>query len=137
MVPGVALLAYGGYTLLGADSHKGRLSSSMHSDDSLKNAMSGISMVIWGLIAAKAKQGVDATNAKDTESVGQALQRAATLILMVTVAAGFNIYSHVEASEAVVKNASPKLLELAPQKLQSASPLDTHYNGGVANNAFL
>lgn len=65
-------------------------------EDSMVSALDGISMIIWGLVAAKAKQGSDASNSKNAETVGQALQRVATLIIMVTVAAGFNIYSHME-----------------------------------------
>lgn len=54
-------------------------------------------MVIWSLIAAKAKQGYDAAGSKDAATVGSALERAGALILMIAVAAGCNIYGQVES----------------------------------------
>lgn len=45
----------------------------MVADESMVSALDGISMIIWGLVAAKAKQGADASNSKSAETVGQAL----------------------------------------------------------------
>ena len=39
-------------------------------DDNMVSALDGISMIIWGLVAAKAKQGSDASNSKNAETVG-------------------------------------------------------------------
>ena len=70
LIPGVAFLAYGAYSYLGVASPKGKLGTSMVADESMVSALDGISMIIWGLVAAKAKQGADASNSKSAETVG-------------------------------------------------------------------
>lgn len=57
---------------------------------------SGISIAIWGLIAAKAQTGLSAATKGDTKTVGQSLQQAGALILMIAVAAGINMYAAVD-----------------------------------------
>jgi hypothetical protein len=107
----------------------------------MSSALNGISMVIWSLVAAKAKQGYDASSSKDTSTVGSALERVGSLILMIVVAAGCNIYSQMESHQGAMetpKLSMPKLpiLTTASPSVESQEPLSSHHEGGVAAAAF-
>ena len=100
MGAGLSVVAYGTFMYMesqsAATSSQGRLGAA-HETADYSSALNGISMVIWSLIAAKAKQGYDAAGSKDAATVGSALERAGALILMIAVAAGCNIYGQVES----------------------------------------
>lgn len=93
---GLSVLAYGALSYLEsrsvATSARAKLGASIEAAD-MSSAINGISMVIWSLIAAKAKQGYDASGSKDTQTVAGALERVGSLIFMIVVAGGLNIYS--------------------------------------------
>ena len=49
-------------------------------------------MVIWGLDAAKAKTGLSASDSKDASTVGSALQKAGSLIMLIVLASVLQVY---------------------------------------------
>ena len=102
---GLSVIAYGALSYMEsrslATSPKGKLGSAIDQTD-MSTAINGISMVIWSLVAAKAKQGYDASGSKDTQTVGSALERVGSLILMIVVAGGLNIYSQMESQQQVM-----------------------------------
>lgn len=57
---------------------------------------SGISVMIWGMIAAKAKTGLNAAESGQIKSVSAALQQTFSLIVMIAVASGINIYTSMD-----------------------------------------
>ena len=123
-----------------ATSPKGKLGSAIDQTD-MSTAINGISMVIWSLVAAKAKQGYDASGSKDTQTVGSALERVGSLILMIVVAGGLNIYSQMESQQQVMikpKVSMPQLpiLTSVSPSLELNEPLSSHHEGGVAAAAF-
>ena len=102
-----------------ATSPKGKLGASAQPTE-MSSALNGISMIIWSLVAAKAKQGYDASSSKDTSTVGSALERVGSLILMILVAAGCNIYSQMENHQESML--TPKLSMPKLPILTTASP---------------
>lgn len=98
MGAGLSVLAYGAMQYMERYSvtatPKGRLgAASVVESADMSTALNGISMVIWSLVAAKAKQGYDVSGTKDTTTVASALERVGSLILMIVVASGCNVYS--------------------------------------------
>lgn len=59
--------------------------------------VSGISIAIWGMIAAKAKTGLAAATSGQTKSAGEALQQAGALIVMIVLASGLNLYGSMDS----------------------------------------
>lgn len=59
----------------------------------MSSTFNGLSVVIWSMIAAKAKSGLNAASSGEAKSVGQSLKNAGALILMIALASGFNIYA--------------------------------------------
>lgn len=73
---------------------KGKLgASSDNSSDPIKMAMNSMSVVIWGLVAAKAKTGLNAASAKDASTVSQAFSRVISMSLLIVLATCLNLYS--------------------------------------------
>lgn len=94
------------------------------------------------MIAAKAKNGLTAVTKGETKSVSEALKQTGTLIMMIAVASGLNIYTSMGdinatgASTTLEANAS----QVIGKMLQSGHKVSdkvqgTHFNGGVAANA--
>jgi len=54
--------------------------------------LSSASIMIWGLVAAKAKQGISAAASSDSASIGASLQKVGTLCLLIIVASVCNMY---------------------------------------------
>ena len=52
---------------------------------------SGISALVWGLVLAKARQGMEAAGTKDSGSVGGLLKKSAGLMFMIAVASVFQL----------------------------------------------
>lgn len=79
----------------------------------------GLSVLIWSMIAAKARTGMNAASNGEIKTVGSALQQAGALILMIAVASGINIWSQMDnanmpnpyAQHPVVSPASGKTLQ--------------------------
>lgn len=57
------------------------------------SAFNGLSVLIWSLVAAKAKTGLNAVTNSEAKSVSQSLKNAGALIFMIALASGFNIYA--------------------------------------------
>ncbi len=64
---------------------------------------SGMSVLIWSMVAAKAKSGLSASSSGDTKTVGSYLKKAGSLIFMIMLASGFNIYAQQLETEQAVK----------------------------------
>jgi hypothetical protein len=95
-VASVALISYF-QRMDAAAQPKGRLSASNSSSDlDLSNMFSGMSVLIWSMVAAKAKAGMSASGSGDSKTVGSHLKQAGSLILMIMLASGFNIYAQLE-----------------------------------------
>jgi hypothetical protein len=88
--------------------------------------------MIWGMIAAKAKTGMNAATSGEIKTVSAALQQAGTLILMIAVASGINIYTSMDNFQAP----SSPLLEQQNPSGRHLMSVDSHYKGGVAAAAF-
>ena len=65
--------------------------------DEMGNMFSGLSVFIWGLVLAKAKQGMAAVGTKDSGSVGGMVKKAAALISMIAIASVFQLLSTYRA----------------------------------------
>ena len=57
-------------------------------------------MLIWGLVAAKAKTGLGASESKDASTVGAALKKAGSLIMLIVLATVMNVYGTSANAEA-------------------------------------
>ena len=55
--------------------------------------------MIWGLVAAKAKQGLSAAASSDSEKVGASLRKAGTLCLLIIVASACNMYQQANVKQ--------------------------------------
>lgn len=100
---------------------------------------SGLSMLIWSLIAAKAKTGMSAATNGEFKSVSAGLKHAGTLILMIVVASGINVYMQMDNLEQAAAPSFDALMETASagRQLRATKQLhDSHYKGGVAAAAF-
>lgn len=101
MTTGVVLAAGSAFLWLAhtetsAASAKPKLGQSSQDTTEVANMFSGISIAIWGMIAAKAKTGLSAATKGESKTVGEALQQAGALILMIAVASGINMYTSVD-----------------------------------------
>lgn len=95
-VASVALISYF-QRMDAAAQPKGRLGASNSSSDvDLSSMFSGMSVLIWSMVAAKAKSGMSASDSGESKTVGSHLKQAGSLILMIMLASGFNIYSQLE-----------------------------------------
>jgi len=108
-----------------------------------------LSVALWGLVAAKAKQGMSAVSEKDPETVRGMLKKATNLIVLICFASlvkfGAEITNHSKAPNARhhLKAARPSTF---PQPGDAASPFvehtasfydptSSHYMGGAHNVA--
>lgn len=87
------------------------------------------------MIAAKAKTGMNAATDGTTKSVGSYLKNAGTLVFMIALASGFNIYAQMDDLNSV-SAATPTLKSAKPSFKSSKVVQDSHYKGGVAAAAF-
>jgi len=69
-----------------------KLRSSKDESSEVGMVLSSASIMIWGLVAAKAKQGISAAASSDSESVGASLRKAGTLCLLIVVASACNMF---------------------------------------------
>ena len=84
-------------TAIAATPHKLGASRESSVPVSAESSMfNGISVLIWSMVAAKAKTGLSAASKGETKSVGDALKQAGALILMIAVASGLNIYMQMD-----------------------------------------
>jgi hypothetical protein len=114
--------------------------SSVEAESSVFN---GISVLIWSMVAAKAKTGLSAATKGETKSVGDALKQAGALILMIAVASGLNIYMQMDdlnvqaAPKAQLEQAATATIGKMLQSGHSVNEVaSSHYKGGVAAAAF-
>jgi hypothetical protein len=141
LVAGYAAMVY--MTSSTAEKPHGRLSSG-HGESSveqtgLNSMFNGISVVIWSMIAAKAKTGYSAANDGKAKNVQSALKQAGTLICLIALASGFNIYAAMNDVQVAAPIVAPgptsveegvKLLKgghSTPSTVKSS-----HYKGGAA-----
>jgi len=112
-------------------------------DESVSTACSAISCFIWGLVVTKAKSGLAASNTKDSSVVGGLLKKTGSLIMMISIAAAFQMASEMQNSNANAKQSaaiSHKLKAVAAPLVEDhpASFYDkssSHYMGGAHNVA--
>ena len=105
------------------------------------SAFNGLSVIVWSLIAAKAKTGLNAATNGESKSVGQSLKQVGAMILMIALASGFNIYASqtdlkLEVPEAAVEMTAQAGVKMLQAGREAKETLDTHYGGGVAAFAF-
>ena len=96
MVIAIGSLAYVCFTLMttmkfgsGPKSSTGhaRLRATMEEDDnSMSMTLNALSVMVWGMVAAKAKAGMNAANSDDHTTVKGMLKKATNLILMIVFA---------------------------------------------------
>lgn len=103
-VAGIAVMSYAAYsyvsmTAVTKSNSQHKLGAGHESSFESASAFNGLSVAIWGLVAAKAKTGLNAVSKGEVKSVGDALKQAATLMLMIAVASGFNIYAQADLSQ--------------------------------------
>ena len=82
--------------------------------DGMTDMVSGISVFIWGLVLAKARQGMEAASTKDSESVGGLLKKSAGLIFMIAVASAFQLLS---AHQAEISEVTPAVQQATSHAL--------------------
>ena len=93
---GFAVFCYMSQSSVKSTHHKLGASLEGSSNDGTSSIFNGISVVIWSMIAAKAKTGMSAAQDGSAKTVGGYLQQAGSLILMIALASGFNIYSQMD-----------------------------------------
>lgn len=105
----------------------------------------GLSVVIWSMIAAKAKTGMNAATSGEAKSVGNALKQAGALIFMIALASGFNIYAQMDDLNLKNVNVPNGAVDAASDVLGKAlkqgrgrqlKEVSSHANGGAAASAF-
>ena len=102
----------------------------------MKSAFNGISVVIWSLVAAKAKTGLSAASNGEVKSVSQSLKNAGALIFMIALASGFNIYAQQSDLEIEIPQAAIETAAQAGAKmLQAGHDLDKK-TGGYGGETF-
>ena len=98
-----------------------------------------MSVVIWSLIAAKAKTGLDASQNGQTTTVASALKKAGSLIVLIVAASAFNVYAQMDQVSSL-DTVAPTRTSLRATKSNDEELSDdiysSHYNGGVANAAY-
>ena len=98
-----------------------------------------MSVVIWSLIAAKAKTGLDASQNGQTTTVASALKKAGSLIVLIVAASAFNVYAQMDQVSSI-DTVAPTRTSLRATKSNDEELSDdiysSHYNGGVANAAY-
>lgn len=140
-IAGFAAFSYMTRVEVAAPKH-GRLSASHEtlsaSDEGLTSMFSGLSVLIWSMIAAKAKTGMNAATSGEIKSVSAALKQAGSLIIMIAVASGFNIYASMDTTDQIGNNLSASVPSSSTgRQLKASHQLkDSHYKGGVAAAAF-
>jgi len=92
---GLAALSYAIYSYMTepivVSSHSKRLQASqadfLNSNGSIdtSSALNGMSVFVWGLVLAKANQGLSAASSKDSSVVGGTMKKAFTLIFMIVL----------------------------------------------------
>jgi len=106
MISSVIALAYMAYCYFSPDQasrkstgRRPRLGASNVAEetDEMSSMFSGISVFIWGLVLAKAKQGMAAVGTKDSGTVGGMVKKAAGLIFMIAAASVFQLMSTYKA----------------------------------------
>lgn len=144
-VVGLAAFGYGAFQMLTTkEAHvygKGKLGAGKDSSsDPMSVAFNSMSVMVWGLIAAKAKTGLNAAQDKDATSVSQAFSRVISMSLLIVLATCLNLYSKSSALDLddalsfeapvhhVLESASPK-----PASFYDHS--SSHYLGGAHNAA--
>lgn len=120
--------------------HKLGASRSNDSGFDLQANAGGLSIMLWGLVLAKAKQGFQAASAKDSTTVKSKLSKVTLLISLIIGAAvcGFVAQSDLFAAE----ESSPKKALKSKHSLQSSNMPESfydenspHYMGGAHNVA--
>jgi hypothetical protein len=119
--------------------HKlGASQGSSAEEQGLASMANGLSVLIWSMIAAKAKTGMSAASDGSSKSVTGYLKNAGTLVFMIALASGFNIYAQMDDLNSV--SATTPTLQSAKPSLKSIKSVptvqDSHYKGGVASAAF-
>lgn len=147
---GVGALAYIGYQYMYAapahhstnNSH--RLGASNVSETSPQSqAFSAMSVMIWGLVVAKAKSGVEAAQSKDAASVGGLVKKVGVICSLIAGASILQLMASMDTSNAVasvskaIKSEAPShKLSASREEEHPASFYDessSHYLGGAHN----
>lgn len=98
----LGVAAYAAFCYMTAEqvsaSPKGHKLGASHeeSNDGISQLFSGMSVMIWSMIAAKAKTGMSAAQNGQEKTVAGSLKSAGTLIVLIACAAGFNIYAQMD-----------------------------------------
>jgi len=101
MVAAVGALGFAAYSYLSSPAQAPRRTASgrphlgaanAHEEtDEMAGMFSGLSVFIWGLVLAKARQGMEAAGTKDSGSVGGLLKKSAGVIFLIAVASVFQL----------------------------------------------
>ena len=77
----------------------------------IAQAASVASMLIWGMVLTKARNGLEAVESKDSSKVGGLLSRVTSLILLIAASAFFKLVATISAEPAVIIAQSKPLLQ--------------------------
>jgi len=107
--------------------------------DEVAGMLSGISVFIWGLVLAKARQGMEAAGTKDSGSVGGLLKKSAGLMFLIAVASIAQLMStYGAAMTPAIQQAAGHALQSSHAQPHAESFYDetsSHYMGGAHNVA--
>lgn len=107
------------------------------SNSDMHNTLTALSTMLWGLVVTKAKQGIDASQNKDSVAVGGMFRKAGQLIILIVVASFVKFGAEVTDSHQQTQRANL----VARHRLQAASPthdapkkhLDSYYDPGSSH----
>ena len=149
LVLGMGAFAFTAYkTLLSYETSqtygKGKLGASDSSSDPMQMAFHSMSLMIWGLVASKAKQGLDAASSKDVTTVSSKFSNAISMSVLCILATALQMYGsqqmNVNDIMESASNSSGFKLESAHVVQESHLPSyydasSSHYMGGAASAA--
>lgn len=104
--------------------HKLQATREESSPEGFSSLFNGISVMIWTMIAAKAKTGMNAATNGQAKTVESSLKSAGSLIVMIALAAGFNIYVQMEDFNSQSAVAAPGAAVASQHQLQSGLDMD-------------
>jgi len=99
-----------------------------------------ISAMLWGLVVIKAKQGLNASDSKDPETVGTMLRKAGKLIILICVSSTLKFVAEMsqDVPSVTVPTSHRLQAEHITKEVHPASyydPSSSHYMGGAHNVA--
>mmetsp|Transcript_103049 Transcript_103049/g.142583 ORF Transcript_103049/g.142583 Transcript_103049/m.142583 type:complete len:464 (+) Transcript_103049:345-1736(+) len=120
--------------------HKLGSSKSADSGFDIQANAQGLSVMLWGLVVAKAQQGFKATSAKDSNTVKSSLKNITMLFALIV---GASVCKFVATSEMFAADAEPKAAKKSLKHSLKSSNMpesfydenSSHYMGGAHNVA--